>query len=178
MQQQDKNPQQENRKHQTGHQQSERMNTNNPATGQPERKENDDYRREGAHLGASSSESSGTNSNVSNTRNTSDTSANKQSGGGATGYDVNREMQPIREQQEQMHQERNQDDLQIERTQTPRTEPDPGREEPAPARPQQPDTPQRETPQRETPQPDTNPTTGSASGDIFSQSGWDPNAIR
>ncbi len=170
MQEQNRNPQQGN----SPAGQNDKLNTNNPGTSGAS-KGNDDYRREGVHLGASSSGSSPTEGNRSSSGTSSrETSATKQSGGGASGYDVNREMQPIKEQQEQMHSERNQEDLQIERTQTPRPEPDPGRENPTPD-------PTPNTPQRETPGPETNPgTTGTrASGNTggWSQSSWDPNSI-
>ena len=41
----------------------------------------------------------------------------KKTGGGATGYDVNREQKPIKKEGEHMHNERNEDDLNVEEKQ-------------------------------------------------------------
>lgn len=41
----------------------------------------------------------------------------KQSGGGATGYDVQREQQQVNQEQEHMHNERPQEDLNVEESQ-------------------------------------------------------------
>lgn len=152
---------------------NDQLNTNAPANN--EQSSNDDYRREGAQLGATSSgtaqstgsgfgtnkpeegaSSPGAGNNPQQLRDASGPHATKQSGGGASGYDVNREMEPIKEERENMGIERDQDDLQTERTQTPRPETDPGREHP-----------QRENPQPDTPQ--TNP--GSSTG------GVNPNSV-
>ncbi|RYE52565.1 MAG: hypothetical protein EOP48_16205 [Sphingobacteriales bacterium] len=89
---------------------------------------NNDYKRNQPHLGESATGSSSV--PVSST----------QKGGGGSGYDVDREQQEINRQQEEMHQERNQDDLQVERTQVPQPEINPKPEQPDQS-PQEPQTP-------------------------------------
>jgi hypothetical protein len=190
-----------------GTNQDDHLNTNSPAGDRKsERTSNDDYKREGAQLGATSSGSaqstgsgydpqpardenanSGTGvgftpnqtqdkaGNASAARQTGNVSATKQSGGGASGYDVNREMAPIKEEQENMKTEREQNDLDVERTQTPRPENDPGRENPQPTTPQR-EAPQRETPERETPQ--TNPGSSETSGPATTSGRINSNSIR
>ena len=115
-------------------------------------KRNDDYKREGTHLGGDRS----------------DTSGSTQKGGGGSGYDVSREQHEVNKEQEIMHNERDNEQLNPERTQTPQPEIDPGKENPG-KNPSQPET-----------RPDTS-TMGSvdrtASG-AWSQSSWDPNSLR
>lgn len=118
---------------------------------------NDDYKRDGASLGSSSS---------GDTQRTSDST---QKGGGGSGYDAGREQQEINKEQEEMHQERDPNELNVERTQTPQPEVDPARENPAKEPGQQPQT----NPGSGASQP-----TGRTQSGAWSQSSWDPNSQR
>jgi hypothetical protein len=111
---------------------------------------NDDYRRDGAHLGNTSSTGS------------------TQKGGGGSGYDVNREQEQINREQEEMHKERDQDQLEVEKTQTPpQPEINPGREDPD----------QRPNPETRPGSSTMGSYNRNANGG-WSQSSWDPNSIR
>jgi len=88
------------------------QNLNQDPTTNIQSGQNDDYRRDGAHLGEVSSEPD-----------KADTFDNTQKGGGGAGYDVNREQQEVNREQEVMHNERDKDQLDPERTQTPQTDP-------------------------------------------------------
>lgn len=113
---------------------SENLSVNNP---DPERQlRNDDYKREGVHLGGSSS----------NAQESGSTPAQK--GGGGSGYDPNEEQRQVNREQEEMHREREQQPLQPERIQTPKPQTDPGRENPG-QNPGQPGT----APETDSPEP-------------------------
>jgi hypothetical protein len=110
--------------------------------------QNDDYRRDGNHLG--------------------NTSSSTQKGGGGTGYDVNREQEQVNREQEEMHQERGGDQSQVEKTQTPlQPEINPGRENPG-------ESPQPET----RPGTSTMGSLNRNQSGGWSQSSWDPNSMR
>lgn len=143
----------------TGQSSSESRQDSNAANQdqQQGQQESDAYRRDGAHLGGASY---------------GDQSASTQKGGGGSGYDVGREQQEVNKEQEQMHQERDPDQLTPERTQTPRPETDPGRENPL------------QNPEQNPAQPETRPgtsTMGQSNRNVssaWSQSSWDPNSLR
>lgn len=139
------------------HDNKQEKNTTNPAQQGDSTPQNDDYRRDGTHLGGSASNPD-----------TSQTSAGTQKGGGGTGYDVDREQHEVSRQQEEMHQERDLDQIQPERTQSPQPEINPG----------------RETPGTNPSQPETRPGTSTmgissrSEHNGWSQSSWDPHSLR
>jgi hypothetical protein len=124
-------------------------NSSNFGSARNENSENTDYKREGAHMGADIDKSQ----------------ASTQKGGGGSGYDVNREKEQINKEQEKMHNERDNEKLNPERTATPQPEIDPGRENPS-----------KPSPGRET-NPDSFGASDSNSSSNWNQSSWDPNSI-
>ena len=97
----------------------EKIRTNqDPEQENMQHAENDDYRRDGSQLGSQESVS-----------NSPDTTGGPQKGGGGSGYDANEEQEQVNKEQEIMHNERDEDQLQPERTETPRPETNPAREQ-------------------------------------------------
>ena len=78
----------------------------------------DEYRRNATQLGATASDTE------------KDTSGTTRKGGGGSGYDAGEEQKQINTEREKMHNERDKEQLNPERTQTPQPETDPGRESP------------------------------------------------